>query len=88
MPDREAIEREDRRIFAARLVAFFMLIALLVLYALNSSWIEAFSIPLPGWLRWAGFALGIASLTFWAWTQAALGMSGRPSYNCVRSIAW
>lgn len=51
MADREAIEREGRGMFAVRVVAFFLLIALLVLYALNSPRIEALSIPRPGWLR-------------------------------------
>jgi hypothetical protein len=34
-PDRAAIEREGRGMFAGRVVAFFFLIALLVLYALD-----------------------------------------------------
>jgi protein-S-isoprenylcysteine O-methyltransferase Ste14 len=59
-------------------VAFFLLIALLVLYAINSPWMEALSIPLPGWLRWVGFALGLASLALWTWTQAALGKEWSP----------
>jgi len=78
MPDREAIEREGRGMFAARVVAFLFLIVLLVLYVLNSPWIEALSIPLPGWLRWAGFALGLASLALWTWTQASLGKEWSP----------
>ena len=78
MPDRKAIEREGRGMFAARVVAFFLLIALLVLYALNSPWIGALSIPLPGWLRWAGFALGLGSLALWVWTQVALGKEWSP----------
>ena len=78
MPDREAIEREGRGMFGARVVTFLFLIVLLVLYALNSPWIEALSIPLPDWLRWAGFALGLASLALWTWTQASLGKEWSP----------
>ena len=78
MPDREAIEREGRGMFGARVVAFLFLIVLLVLYALNSPWIEALSIPLPGWLRWAGFAVGLASLALWTWAQASLGKEWSP----------
>jgi len=78
MPDREAIKREGRGMFAARVVAFLFLIVLLVLYALNSPWIEALSIPLPGWLRWAGFALGLVSLALWTWVQASLGKEWSP----------
>ena len=73
MPDRQAVEREGRATFAARVVIFFLLLAWLVLYAINPPWMEALSIPVPGWLRWAGFALGLASLGFWTWTQIALG---------------
>ena len=73
MPDREAIEREGRVTFAARLVLFFLMIASLVLYAFNPPWMGMLSVPFPGWMRWAGFALGLASLALWAWTQAALG---------------
>ena len=73
LPDQAAVEREGRVAFAVRFVAFFALLALLVLYALNVPWLRALSIPLPSWLRWAGFVLGLASLAWWAWTQSALG---------------
>jgi protein-S-isoprenylcysteine O-methyltransferase Ste14 len=78
MPDREAVEREGRGMFAVRVVAFFLLIAWLVLYAINPLWMRVLSIPLPGWLRWAGFALGLAGLALWTWTQAALGKEWSP----------
>ncbi len=78
MPDHEAIEREGRGMFSIRVAAFFLLIALLVLYALNAPWIVALAIPLPDWLRGAGFALGLASLALWAWTQATLGTEWSP----------
>jgi len=73
LPDQAAIEREGRVAFAARFAAFFVLIAILVLYTINHPWMATLSIPLPPRLRWAGFALGLLSLAFWAWTQAALG---------------
>jgi protein-S-isoprenylcysteine O-methyltransferase Ste14 len=73
MPDRKAIEREGQAFFAARVVGFFLLLILLVSYVIHSSWLEALSIPLPGWLRWMGFALGLASLIFRTWTQVSLG---------------
>jgi protein-S-isoprenylcysteine O-methyltransferase Ste14 len=72
MPDRAAIEREGRATFAIRFVGFFLLIALLVFYAINPPWMQALHLPLPGWLRWAGFALGLASLGFWTWAQTEL----------------
>jgi len=73
LPDRAAVEREGRVAFAVRFVAFFVLLALLVLYALNVPWLRALSIPLPPWLRWAGFVVGLTSLAWWTWTQSALG---------------
>jgi protein-S-isoprenylcysteine O-methyltransferase Ste14 len=78
MPDREAIEREGRAMFAVRAVMFFLLIAWLMLYAINPPWMGVLSVPFPGWLRWAGFAVGLASLTLWTWTQAALGKEWSP----------
>jgi protein-S-isoprenylcysteine O-methyltransferase Ste14 len=78
MPDREAVEREGRAMFAARVVAFFLLMGVLVLYVVGSPWIDALAFPLPDWLRWAGFALGLASLAFWIWTQVALGKEWSP----------
>jgi protein-S-isoprenylcysteine O-methyltransferase Ste14 len=78
MPDREAVQREGRVIFAARVVLFFLLIAFLVLYIINISWTAVFSVPFPGWLRWFGFVLGLASLVFWMWAQSALGKEWSP----------
>jgi len=77
-PDSRAIRREGVGAFAARVVLFFALLALLVLYALDSPWTRALSIPLPGWLRWTGFALGLLSLAIWTWTQVALGKEWSP----------
>lgn len=78
MPDREAIKREGRGMFVIRVLMFFLLLAWLVLYAINPPWMEVLSVPFPGWLRWVGFAWGLASLGFLAWTQAALGKEWSP----------
>ena len=78
MPDRQAIQREGQVTFAARVVLFFLFMAFLVLYVLNVSWMGALSIPFPGWLRWLGFFIGLASLAFWTWAQAALGKEWSP----------
>ncbi len=78
MPNHEAVEREGRGMFAVRVVMFIILLGWLALYAIHPAWMEALSIPLPGWLRWTGFALGLASLGFWSWTQAALGKEWSP----------
>lgn len=36
------------------------------------------SVPFPDWLRWVGFAGGLASLALWTWTQAVLGKEWSP----------
>ncbi len=73
MPDQAAIQREGRAVFATRVVLFFLLIGFLVMYAVRPDWVETLSIPIPDWLRWAGFALGLGSLALWTWVQVALG---------------
>lgn len=73
LPDKGAVAREGGRgVFMVRVVGFIALLAFLVMYFLGAAWIGAFSFPLPGWLRWAGFALGLVSVLFWTWTQVTL----------------
>ncbi len=73
MPDQKAVEREGGRgVFIIRVVVFVLLIVFLVMYIIGMKWIEAFSFPLPVWLRWAGFGLGLFSVAFWTWTQIHL----------------
>ncbi|OGN93570.1 MAG: hypothetical protein A2Z71_10715 [Chloroflexi bacterium RBG_13_50_21] len=78
MPDQQAIQQEGKGMFAARVVMFFLLIGWFVLYAINPTWSGFLSIPLPVWLRWFGFTLGLISLGFWIWTQVALGKEWSP----------
>ena len=73
MPDKAAIRREGRRIYAIRPFVFLLLMALIVLLARNPNWRPKLTFPLPFWLRWAGVALGLASLGLWTWTHVALG---------------
>ena len=46
--------------------------AFLVMYIIGMQWIDAFFFPLPVWLRWVGFALGVVTVAFWTWTQVTL----------------
>lgn len=78
MPDQQAIQQEGKGMFAARVVMFFLLLGWFVLYAINPTWLAFLAIPLPDWLRWLGFILGLASLGFWTWTQVALGKQWSP----------
>ena len=73
MPDDKAIRREGRGLFAIRFASSFLLGAIFLIYAFDPVWLIKFTIPLPTWLRWAGFIIGLASLVFLAWTQATLG---------------
>jgi protein-S-isoprenylcysteine O-methyltransferase Ste14 len=78
LPDQQAIQQEGKGMFAARVVMFFLLLGWFVLYAINPTWLAFLAIPLPDWLRWLGFILGLASLGFWTWTQVALGKQWSP----------
>jgi len=78
MPDKQAIQQEGRGMFISRVVMFFLIIAWLVLYAINPAWMKALLLPFPVWLRWVGFVLGLFSLGFWIWTQVALGKEWSP----------
>jgi protein-S-isoprenylcysteine O-methyltransferase Ste14 len=78
MPNHEAVEREGRGSFAVRVILGFILFGWLILYAFNPSWMDVLSVPFPGWLRWAGFGLGLISILFWTWTQVALGKEWSP----------
>lgn len=78
MPDRAAIDREGRVMFAFRVAMGLLLGGWLALYAIYPPWMGTLLLPFPGGLRWAGFAIGLASLGFWWWTQAALGKEWSP----------
>ena len=78
LPDQKAIAQEGKGLFAFRLASWFLMIGILVSYALNLSWLEALHIAFPAWLRWAGFGLGLVSILFWTWTQVALGKDWSP----------
>jgi protein-S-isoprenylcysteine O-methyltransferase Ste14 len=73
MPDKQAVAREGGRgVLVVRIAVFFLLMAFLVMYIIGMAWIDLFAFPLPVWLRWAGFGLGLLSVSFWTWTQIHL----------------
>ena len=49
------------------------LIVAVLLYLLFSPWMFWSQLPVPDWLRWLGFGLGIVSLPFLTWVQHTLG---------------
>jgi protein-S-isoprenylcysteine O-methyltransferase Ste14 len=73
MPDRAAIRREGWRVLAVRCLLALLLIALVLSLCFHRANLRQFGLSLPDWLRWAGFALGLASLGLWTWTHVALG---------------
>ncbi len=85
MPDEGAIQREGGRgVFVLRVIAFLALMTFLVMYFLRAKWIDAFLFPLPGWLRWLGFILGMAAVLFWTWTQVALDRQWSPQLQLTK----
>jgi protein-S-isoprenylcysteine O-methyltransferase Ste14 len=78
IPDRQAIQREGVGLFASRVVLFLMLIASLVLYSLNHPWMSTLEFPVPGWLRWVGFAIGWLSIGLATWAELELGRQFSP----------
>ncbi len=73
MPDRQAIDREGRTAFLVRSVGFFLILGLLVAYALNPPSMRALDSALPIPARWLGFAFGLVAVALAAWAQVTLG---------------
>jgi protein-S-isoprenylcysteine O-methyltransferase Ste14 len=78
MPDRKAIQHEGVGLFATRVVLFFVLITILVLYAINHAWMKALDFTLPAWLRWLGFIIGLFGIALTVWAQLELGRQYSP----------
>jgi protein-S-isoprenylcysteine O-methyltransferase Ste14 len=78
MPDRQAIQNEGIALFATRVLLFFLLIAILVLYAIDHPWMEVLNLGLPVWLRWLGFAIGWLGLALLMWAEIELGRQFSP----------
>jgi protein-S-isoprenylcysteine O-methyltransferase Ste14 len=78
MPDRAAVKREGIAAFFVRFIGFFLIIGVLVAFAVQPAWLAALSIPLPDIFRWLGFLLGLIGLAIWIWAQVALGKEWSP----------
>jgi protein-S-isoprenylcysteine O-methyltransferase Ste14 len=78
MPDKQAIEHEGVFLFTMRIVLFLLLIAILVLYAINHTWMKALSFTLPGWLRWVGFIIGWLGVLLTGWSELELDRQFSP----------
>ena len=71
--DRKAMEREGWVIPVMRTLRSLLLLAFLVLYAVQPPWFEELAMPLPDWLRWLGVVPGVLSMALYAWSRQALG---------------
>ena len=78
MPDEQAIRHEGVGLFASRVILFFTLIAILVLYAIQHPWMQSLDFYLPDWLRWLGFMIGLLSIALMIWVQLELGRQFSP----------
>ena len=78
MPDGEAVRREGLGMFATRVVLFFVLIAILVLYAIDHAWMKVLDFTLPAWIRWLGFVIGVLSIAMTVWVELELGRQFSP----------
>jgi protein-S-isoprenylcysteine O-methyltransferase Ste14 len=59
-------------------VFFLLLAALVPLLWFQDGSLQNFAFPAPGWLRWAGVGLGMASVGLFAWTHTVLGRFWSP----------
>ena len=78
LPGRQAIKNEGFGLFLIRFVLFFVLLAVLVLYAINHPWMQALDFSLPTQLSWIGFIIGLLSLGLTFWVELELGRQFSP----------
>lgn len=78
MPDQQAIQHEGVGLFAVRFVGFFILIAALVLYAIQHPWMTYLDFFLTSWLRWLGAIIGLGSISLVVWVELELGRQFSP----------
>jgi protein-S-isoprenylcysteine O-methyltransferase Ste14 len=84
MPDKQAIRREGTGMFVLRAVMLFILVAVLVLFAINHPLMRALDFNLPGWLHWVGAGIGILSIALTIWVEIELGRQFSPQVQLRR----
>lgn len=82
----EAISRaaEARGTRAARLSFALALYGSFFAYLINPRWMAWSSLPLPGWLRWAGIAIGLGMLPGVYWVMVSIGSNISETYLTKR----
>src|SRR5215213_5124932 len=76
--DRAARQREGLWAHVVAYLAILMLVALVLHLGFQGGGLSTFAFPAPGWSRWAGAGLGIASVGLFAWTHIVLGRLWSP----------
>jgi protein-S-isoprenylcysteine O-methyltransferase Ste14 len=82
--DRAAHQREGLWAHVVAYMFFLLLAGVVLVFCFQGGNLRKFSFPAPGWLRWTGVGLGIASVGLFAWTHAVLGRFWSP-YLQLRS---
>ena len=77
--EENAIEREGRWSILLRLILFFNMLAVVILYAVNPAWLSSFVAPFPTWSRCMGVGLGVVSLPWLVWVHQSLGKQWSPN---------
>ena len=70
---RDTVRAEGKACATLLTAQGFYLIIIVVLYLLFPQRMLWSQLPIPDWLQWLGFGLGIASLPFLTWVQHVLG---------------
>jgi protein-S-isoprenylcysteine O-methyltransferase Ste14 len=82
-----AIGREGLWAHVVEYLFLLLLAALVPLLWFQGGSLRIFAFPAPGWLRWTGFGLGMASVALFAWTHTVLGRFWSP-YLQLRPSHW
>ena len=67
---------QDNKV-ALGILLFILILSFLsmVMWLMNPHWLTWSAVPLPGWVRWAGAGLALASAPFLHWVHRTLGAS-------------
>ena len=70
---RSVRQAEGGWLFILRSIGMVLWLVSSLIYVIQPEYLDAFSIPLPVWLRGFGIVLGLLSLIFMGWTHTSLG---------------
>jgi len=76
---KETIENEGKLLSGLLVLEGLVMLTAFILYLFFLSWIPWSMLPIPDWIRWIGFGVGILSLPFLVWVHQVLGKQFAPS---------